>query len=92
MKPKPGDTYRLATDEPLGNGELAIPPGTLVTVREIVKAEDPGAHDDTEDAVVVEGEQYPIVLDRGNGPEVAYTARAWSVGLEAFARDYTKEG
>lgn len=53
-RPKSGETYKLATDEPLGNGPDAIKPGTTVTVREIVKADTPGAHDNSEDAVVVE--------------------------------------
>jgi hypothetical protein len=90
-KPKPGDKYRLATEEPLGI-DFPIMPGTIVTVREIVKADDPGAHDNTEDAVVVEGEPFAIVVtDEDGTPQIGYTARAWSVGLDEFARDYTKE-
>ena len=74
-KPKPGDKFRYSADEPLGNDPGAIKPGTKVQVREVVSAGTTGAHDDSEDAVVVETTQ----------------GRAWSVGLSVFSDDYTKE-
>lgn len=92
MKPKPGDTYRLSTEEPLGTDAHAIPSGTLVTVREIVPADTIGAHDDSEDAVVVETTVPALSYDEDGKPYVGETTRAWSVGLAQFATDYTKEG
>lgn len=74
-KPKPGETYTYTADKPLGTDPGAIPPGTKVTVREVVKAATTGAHDDTEDAAVVETTE----------------GRAWSVGLSDLKTNYTKE-
>lgn len=90
-KPKPGDAYRLSTEGPLGTDQHAIPTGTLVTVREIVKADTIGAHDDSEDAVVVEAPMPALSYDEDGKPYVGETLRAWSVGLERFDTDYTKE-
>lgn len=74
--PEPGASYTY-TGNQLGSNDgpnygLAIQSGTVVKVREVVPADQPGAHDDTEDAVVVE-------TDEG---------RAWSVSLDTFAADY----
>lgn len=55
-KPKAGDVYRYVGTTPLGIDAGALLPGTEVTVREVVEAGTPGAHDNTEDAVVVEWE------------------------------------
>lgn len=55
-KPKAGDVYRYVGATPLGIDAGALLPGTEVTVREVVEADEPGAHDGTEDAVVVEWE------------------------------------
>jgi hypothetical protein len=73
--PEAGDAYTYSASEPLGNDPGSVAPGTRVTVREVVPADVQGAHDDSEDAVVVETED----------------GRAWSVGLQTFASDYTEE-
>lgn len=53
-KPKAGDEYVYVGSAPLGIDNGALLPGTTVTVREYVDAGEPGAHDDEEDAIVVE--------------------------------------
>lgn len=89
-KPEVGGTYRL-TGGGIGDGAGAIYPGQVVTVREVVAADEPGAHDSTEDAVVVEwSEPGPVMGDdgrvtRGENP------RAVSVGLAGFSDLFTKE-
>lgn len=64
-KPKPGDRFRFVGATPLGIDNGALLPGTIVTIRNlgtddkpvgVLPAEEPGAHDDTEDAVVIEWE------------------------------------
>lgn len=64
-KPKPGDRYRFVGATPLGIDNGALLPGTIVTIRNVgtedkplgvLPAEEPGAHDGAEDAVVVEWE------------------------------------
>lgn len=66
-KPKPGDTFNVTRR--IGDGPLAVAEGTKVTVREVVAAKDPGAHNHDQDSVVVEFEQdgatraFSIALD-----------------------------
>lgn len=93
-KPKPGETYKYAGEEPLGEpgSPAGVAPGTVVTVREIVPADTPGAHDDSEDCVVVEIAVPYVANDDDGNPVIQYSSRAYSVGLDAFASDYTKEG
>lgn len=90
-KPAAGDTYSL-TGGGIGGGAGALYPGQVVTVREVVPADEPGAHDNSEDAVVVEWtEPGPVLGDdgkvtRGENP------RAISVGLSQFSDLFSKEG
>lgn len=93
-KPQPGDRYTYSAEEPTGlpGSPAIVRPGTVVTVREVVPADTPGAHDDSEDAVVVEHAEPQVGYDDDGTPEIVYAPRAWSVGLKAFATDYTKEG
>lgn len=92
--PNPGDTYVYAADEPLGEpgSPAAVQPGTVVTVREVVPADTPGAHDDSEDCVVLEIPVPYVANDDDGNPVIGYSSRAYSVGLDTFASDYTKEG
>lgn len=93
-KPKPGETYTYTAEEPLGlpGSPARVLPGTVVTIRELVAADTAGAHDDSEDCVVVEIHEPQIGYDDASEPQVVYNPRAYSVGLDTFAADYTKEG
>lgn len=55
-KPKAGDVYRYLGPAPLGIDAGALLPGTEVTVTAVVPADEAGAHDDSEDAVVISWE------------------------------------
>ena len=87
--PKAGDQYRLNADFGV---DAQVKAGTVVTVREVVKAATKGAHDDSEDAVVVEFDAPAVGYDDNDQPIIVNTLRAFSVSLEQFAADYTKEG
>lgn len=82
-QPKVGGSFRYNGDEPIGVDAGALIPGTIVTVREIVPAGEPGAHDDTEDAAVIEWTSPGLVSD-DEGMSVAEVPRAMSVGVDAF--------
>jgi hypothetical protein len=60
--PKAGDEYVYVGSVPIGIDAGALLPGTTVTVREVVDAGEPGAYDDTEDAVVVEWDAPGVVI------------------------------
>lgn len=91
-KPQEGDVYTLnAEAEAIGVDAGALVPGTTVTVREVVPAAEPGAHDDSEDAVVVEWGA-PSLVRGENGVEVGESPRAMSFGLDDFTNRFTKEG
>lgn len=90
-KPQTGETYTLSADEPIGVDAGALVPGTSVIVREVVPAGEPGAHDDSEDAVVVEWSA-PALVRGDNGVELGESPRAMSFGLADFADRFTKEG
>lgn len=75
--------------EPIGVDAGALTPGTVVTVRETVPAGEPGAHDDTEDAVVVEWTS-PALVRTDKGVEVGDAPRAMSVSVQRF-RDAFQE-
>lgn len=59
---EPGTRFRYVGNEPLGQGPGTLFPGTVVNVREVVPADEPGAHDDQEDAVVIEWEEEDVVV------------------------------
>jgi hypothetical protein len=70
-KPQAGDRYRYVGELPLGVDAGQLLPGTIVTIRNVGSEEKPlgvlpagekGAHDDTEDAVVVEWEAPGTVI------------------------------
>ncbi len=88
-KPQAGDSYEL-TGETIGNPPNEVKTGTVVTVREVVAADEAGAHDDTEDAVVVEYEVPTLGVDGDGEPAVIQTARAFSVGVSQFGELFTK--
>jgi hypothetical protein len=96
-KPEVGGTYRL-TGGGIGDGPGALYAGQVVTVREVVPAREPGAHDTTEDSVVVEWtEPGPVMGDDGNVTRGENT-RAISVSLPGgenhpgFNDLFSKEG
>lgn len=86
-----GDTYTYSGEEPIGVDAGALTPGTTVTVRETVAAGDPGAHDDSEDCVVIEWEA-PALVQGENGVEVGSAPRAMSISTEQFNDMFTKGG
>lgn len=68
-KPKPGGRYRYVGAIPLGVDAGQLLPGTVVTVREVVDADEIGAHDGNEDAVVIEWEAPgTVVVDMHEEP------------------------
>lgn len=88
--PKAGETYTFNGEDALGSGNGSIAPGTTVTVREVVKADTAGAHDDNEDAVVVTW-QAPTIVRGENGNEIGEYERAFSVGTTQFDDLFSKE-
>lgn len=54
--PKQGGTYTYEGERIGQRDDTALYPGTVVTVREVVPADVKGAHNDNEDAVVIEWE------------------------------------
>lgn len=90
-KPEVGGTFSL-TGGGIGDGPGALYPGQVVTVREFVAADEPGAHDNTEDSVVVEwSEAGPVLGDDGKVTR-GETPRAVSVSAASFTELFTKEG
>lgn len=89
-KPEAGETYRL-TSGIGGFGPAALYPGQVVTVREVVEADVAGAHNDAEDAVVIElGEDGPVMGDDGQVTRGTVT-RATSVSLATFGDFFVRE-
>lgn len=87
--PEAGDKYVYRGDGiGIDAGRLAA--GTSVTVREVVPADVPGAHDDSEDAVVIEW-QSPTVVNGEDGPELGFAIRAMSIGVDQFNEDFEVE-
>jgi hypothetical protein len=85
-KPAAGGRYRYTGTELYGD----LAPDELVTVREVVPADEPGAHDNSEDAVVVEWE-VPSRVRTENGWGHGVVPRALSVGVSTFGDLFTKE-
>lgn len=90
-KPEVGDAFRL-TGGGIGGGPGALYPGQVVTVREFVEAGVPGAHDDSEDSVVVEWTDPGPVLGDDGVVARGEVSRAVSVSAAAFPELFTKEG
>ena len=88
--PKAGETYTYSGDEPLGAGNSGLAPGTTVTVREVVKADEKGAHNGDEDAVVVTW-MAPTIVRTEDGNAVGDAERAVSIGTGEFGDVFTKE-
>jgi hypothetical protein len=80
--PKPGTSFRLTSALGVGPGSLVE--GQEVTVREIVPADEPGAHDNKEDAVVIEWDEPALVIGDDGKPVAGTANRAMSVGVENF--------
>jgi hypothetical protein len=74
--PAVGATYTYSGETAIGVGPGSLAPGTPVRVREVVPADVPGAHDDTEDAVVIEwDEEDAVVTDVRTEPYVETVPR-----------------
>lgn len=85
--PKAGGSFKYNGDEPIGTDSGALVPGTQVTVREIVAAGEKGAHDDSEDAAVIEWDA-PALVQGENGMEVGSVTRAMSIGVDEFTHNF----
>lgn len=96
-KPEVGGAYRL-TGGGIGVGAASLYPGQVVTVREVVPAEEPGAHDDREDSVVVEWtEPGPVRGDdgqvtRGENLRAVSVSLSGNEGAPGFNDLFSKEG
>lgn len=88
---KQGAAYRFDGETPIGIDSNALPVDQVVEVREVVQADITGAHDDSEDAVVVEWDA-PALVRGENGMEVGSTRRAMSIGMSFFETNFVKEG
>lgn len=73
MTIEPGQRFRLLTDH--GNPPLHVRAGSIGTVREVVSADVLGAHNDYEDAVVLEFEDHSVTYEEGE-PAIAASRRA----------------
>lgn len=74
---------------PIGADANALFPGQVVTVRETVPAGEPGAHDDSEDAVVVEW-TVPDRVRTEDGWGQGEATRAMSIGIDQFRAQFTE--
>lgn len=92
-KPQAGDRYVYTGEEPIGVDAGALLPGTVVTLRNVgtedepsavVKADEPGAHDDRSDAVVVVWEAPSIVIGDDGKMKAGVTERAMSIPLTSY--------
>lgn len=89
MTPKPGDSVRFVGVDvdgqrvAVGNMPGRIDVGTVMVVREVVPASEPGAHDDSEDAVVLSFVTPEAIVVDGEAVLVD-VLRAWSVGVSEF--------
>lgn len=88
-RPRPGDRFEFVA-ESIGNDAGRIVTGTVVTVRETVKADTIGAHDDSADAVVVEWDAPALGTDDNGEPTIVHAPRAWSVGADEFGDHFKK--
>jgi hypothetical protein len=89
--PKQGETYTFTGDAPLGADAGALLPGASVEIREVVAADEVGAHDSSEAAAVVEWDA-PSLVSTGDGWEQGTARRAMSIGLSEFHDRFSKEG
>lgn len=86
---QPGQRWRLVNGigntVPVGENADAVPlpAGIVGTVRELVPAEVPGAHDFSEDCAVLEFPMGDVAYEDGV-PQLVQVSRAWSVGLQHF--------
>lgn len=83
-----GAEYTYSGENPIGADAGALVPGTKITVRETVLAGEKGAHNDTEDSVVILWDA-PALVQGANGVEVGYTERAMSISAVQFAAEFT---
>lgn len=99
MPPKTGTKFTfngVADDDgnlrAFGNEPGAVKIGTEVEVVELVSAKTAGAHNDREDAVVVQwGEDALTTADDGSS-RVVSVPRRWAVGVGQFDELFTKKG
>ncbi len=74
MSIRPGQRYRLLADH--GNPPLHLRAGSVGTVREVVPADVVGAHNDYEDAVILEFEGHEVGYDEAGVASVRSAPRA----------------
>lgn len=85
-----GERYTY-TGETLGTaGDL--PTGTEIEVRELVPADVPGAHDDAEDAVVIEWTDKTVGIGENGEQVLVDRRRAMSVSEEFFSDNFEAVG
>lgn len=85
-KVEEGQSFRLKAGDGLGTGPGMLLPGQEVTVRETVPANESGAHDNSEDAVVVEWTEPGILIDPETGNMTrGEVPRAVSIGVSQFS-------
>lgn len=82
-KPKAEEMFTYTAEAPIGVDAGALLPGTKVKVREIVDAGEKGAHNDKDDAVVIEWEA-PALVHGDNGVTLGTSPRAMSISLASF--------
>lgn len=87
--PTKGSRYTF-TGDTIGNDAGRIVTNTVVTVREVVPAATTGAHDDSEDAVVVEWQEPALGVNDQGEPAIIESPRAWSVGTNVFSDLFKK--
>ena len=90
-KPKAGDTYRL-TQEVLGDGPGSIYEGQVVTVRDVGPADVQGAHDDSEESVVIEWTEPGHVRGDDGKIRMGEVPRAVSIAASQFSDLFAQEG
>jgi hypothetical protein len=90
LKFEPGQQFRLlrthGRTEPseFNNPVVPLKAGSIGTVREVVPAETPGAHNSEEDAVVLEFDYRDAVLDENDEATVIVSRRAAAFAVTDF--------
>jgi hypothetical protein len=81
---EPGQRWRLTRDH--GNPPLHLRAGMVGTVRELVDAETPGAHNDHEDSAVLVFPSHDVTYEAGE-PTIVTGERAVAFALADFDGD-----
>lgn len=84
-----GSEFTYSGEASIGADAGALVPGSKVRVREQVAADEKGAHDGSEDCVVIVWDA-PSLVQGENGVEVGFAERAMSIGLSQFQSEFTE--